>query len=346
MSHRAGQLLVSGLRSAAVPRLSVGGVELLGRPRRTSWSTEDWILVGHATEQSINCVVKFLSFRGRPRLRKRGINRLATTHSRITGAVQLGTPLGPLVGGTGAVAAEHLPAAPAGQAHQVAFLHPVGQHRVRERMAEQVGVELESGLLPPALTTWATPVSPSRPCLPSHSHGSPACGCSLERAGSGRWPAPSCGRTGRPAVGGPCPSPRRPCDRGRGRPRGGPASSVRRIPVSRNSRRMAVSRRSSKSVPSQVASRARSSGFLEDRRAALRGRAAGGGWPSGLTASSPSATSHRKNCCRRAVAVGQGGRPLPALAEVDQEGLDVARGGWRSRSTSPTKAASRSMAAP
>ncbi len=48
--------------------------------------------------------------------------------------------------GAGAVAADHLAALPAGQAHQVAFLHAIGEQRVREAVAEGVRVGRDAGL--------------------------------------------------------------------------------------------------------------------------------------------------------------------------------------------------------
>ena len=54
----------------------------------------------------------------------------------IAGAVRRVSSPGPLVGRRCPIAAKHLPAAPAGQAHQVALLHATGEHGVGEGVPE------------------------------------------------------------------------------------------------------------------------------------------------------------------------------------------------------------------
>src|SRR5438309_1000368 len=67
------------------------------------------------------------------------------------GEALVGVP-GPFVGGAGGVAGEHVPAPPAGQAHEVAFVAAGGEPGVGEGVAELVGVDAaEAGPLAPAL---------------------------------------------------------------------------------------------------------------------------------------------------------------------------------------------------
>src|ERR1035437_2199583 len=58
----------------------------------------------------------------------------------------------PLVGGRGAVAAEHLAALPTRETHEIAFGTAVGEPHVCIRVAEQMGVKLLNPRLGPTAT--------------------------------------------------------------------------------------------------------------------------------------------------------------------------------------------------
>ena len=77
---------------------------------------------------------------------------------------------------TRGVAVHHRPAAPPGDAHQVAFVASVSEVVVGKRVAELVGVDVaDPRLRGRRMTSWRIPEVPSLPLSPSHSHGESAC---------------------------------------------------------------------------------------------------------------------------------------------------------------------------
>src|SRR5207248_2678800 len=78
--------------------------------------------------------------------RYRGTAGTAVLQPVPEGPLAVGRP-GPVTGGTGGVAGEHRPAAPAGQAHEVLALAAVGQPAVGEGVAQLVGVDVAEARL-------------------------------------------------------------------------------------------------------------------------------------------------------------------------------------------------------
>jgi len=99
------------------------------------------------------------------------------------------------VGGGRLVAVNHLPGAPTGETHQVTFAAAGGAPVVRERVAEQVGVQVHADLLAATLEELPHPVCGQRSfaLLPQPQHrqgGERVPGAfaqiAVERQGSGR----------------------------------------------------------------------------------------------------------------------------------------------------------------
>ena len=93
----------------------------------------------------------------------------------VTGRQPTVRPPGAGVGGRGAVAAEHRPGPPAGQAHEVRLAAALGEPGVREGVAKLMRVQVgKAGLGTPAAKDLPDAVGPSGPRWPSHSQGSSA----------------------------------------------------------------------------------------------------------------------------------------------------------------------------
>ena len=86
-----------------------------------------------------------------------------------------GSSEGSLRRGRGGIPLKHRSASPAGDPHEVRFLHPGHQCHVGVAVPEEVGMDAlaeRPAARPRSVTIWAIPESVNRPLSPSHSHGS------------------------------------------------------------------------------------------------------------------------------------------------------------------------------